>query len=284
MTLLGVLIALVLTRLAPPSPHPSTPLRQTLADYCTRVLAHLTAARWQGPWGVLAVTTPLLVIMGIVQVWLEGSIYGLPSLALGVAVLFYVLGPIDLDADAEDSLHALEDHDMAAAQRIVEPWADHSGQADMTHALLAASLDRLLAPLFWFAILGPLGALWYRLATTLPRLPETSADFRHAAQRLHAILDYIPARLTALSYALAGHFEDTLQAYRAGTSLTLDTDSADLLVRCGRAAASLPLTMDDATPAPSNQHTLAAALELTRRALKIWIAVIALITLAGWVS
>ncbi|MHB8620796.1 MAG: CobD/CbiB family cobalamin biosynthesis protein, partial [Chloroflexota bacterium] len=63
------------------------------------------------------------------------------------------------------------------------------------------SADSIVAPLFWYLLLGAPGALAYRFANTADAMVGYRGQYEHlgkASARLDDALSYIPARLTAL--------------------------------------------------------------------------------------
>lgn len=257
-----------------------------------------TLAFWDGPLGVIITLAVPLFAVGLVQQMLHGVLLSLPGLGFGVAVLLYCLGPRDLDTDAEAYNAALEEGDEVRAQRVASELLGYEAPADpwtrsraVTDAVLAQSNERIFAVLFWYVLLGPLGAALFRLAALLPdaRRPEDAegAGYIDTARRLHEILGWFPARLAALGYALSGSFEDAMQGMndqspeRRGQ---FDDANAGLLVSTGAGA----LRLDAEGPAPDEQSIEAhvamvkSALGLMWRTLMIWVGVLLLLSLAGW--
>ena len=91
----------------------------------------------------------------------------------------------------------------------------------------------VVAPLFWFALIGPFGSVLQRLASVLDlswdHRTERFAEFGWAAARLDDVVGWIPARLTAVSFAIMGSFEDAVHCWRYQVGLWSESKSGPLL-------------------------------------------------------
>lgn len=282
--------------------------RDWYARYHAWLERHLGArAFWDSPLGLLLVLGVPVVLLIVLQSLLAMVLFGLPVFLLSVAILFLSLGPANLLRQARDYLQ-LEEEDVAAATRLEQATqisASHSddieeANADVRDVILAQANDRLFGVLFWFMVLGPAGALFYRMAVEAHALssdssvgddtggdPEAGAltrgSFAEAAERLHGILAWIPARLLALAYALTGSFEDTLVAWRdevARNTASLYENTQAVLMAAGRGA----LRLESGQSGPQcGIDCVRAALRLIERSLVVWVVLLALMTLVGWV-
>ena len=172
---------------------------------------------------VLVIGLPVL-LTGLLQIALRHSLWGIPGFLFGLLLLFYCWGPRDLDLDvdaiveAPDSEHKRE----AAASLSPNPSAATSDDVALDgHALVEGvfngALRRWFGPLFWFLLLGPSGALLYRITALL------GADAAHAdapvvqredARWLLSVLDWPVAHLMTFALALAANFDAVFGAWR----------------------------------------------------------------------
>lgn len=203
-------------------------------------------------------------------------------------VFWFCLGPRDLHHQVEGYIDAAQAGDETRAASIAAdvlevapPVSSTERTQAVTQKVFKEANARQFGVLFWFGMLGPAGAVLYRCADLLKRSPTPgeSVEAGATAARLLGVLDWIPAHLTALGYALAGSFEDAvsdLKAYYNDCHLHFFQVSDDVLVFSGLGAVR-------ATAVEETGITrLKSALGLVRRTLIIWVAVYALITLFGF--
>lgn len=255
---------------------------------------------WRGRWGLVLVLAPPLLLVALAQWLLDGVVFGLPGLLFAVAVLFHAWGPGDLDRDVDAVIEAGTGDGRRAAAARLWPTARRDQAcvrpSALVDAVVDAALRRWFGVLLWFLVLGPVGALGYRLVAIVAadavaaRLPPAMVE---GARVVLAVLDWPAAQLMTLSLALVGDFEAVLAAWKeaSGAAPGLDTGFLHAAARAsvrsgvtdaaedGVAAASVP---EDDEPGPLPE--LRDAMGLVRRSLLLWLAVIALFVMAGWVS
>lgn len=242
----------------------------------------------------LQIGLPVLVC-GCVQYGLRGLLFGLASLAFSVFMLFYCWGPRDLERDAEAVAKAPDSgrRDAAAqALRAELPQAAVAFTAEaLVEAAFEAALKRWFGVLFWFALLGPAGALLYRLSQLLAFSPEFAGDKappqQGRAQQIALILDWAPAHLMALSLALASNFDavfKTWHDYHVAHNKGYFCLDLGFLAAIARASVDADVTAGDGYAQDTHSPLVALedAMVLVRRVLVVWVTVIALIVLAGW--
>ena len=135
-------------------------------------------------------------------------------LIVDTVIIFYCLAGTTLIREVREVFLALDrslDEGRQQVARIVgRETSQLSAQEVRTAALetLAENLsDGVIAPLFWFALLGTPGMLAYKMVNTLDSMigyrTERYKDFGCWAARIDDVANYIPARLTALLMVIA---------------------------------------------------------------------------------
>lgn len=293
MTLIGILLALVIERAL-------SHVREWREHAWYRRYVHWLAGSmkaewlWQTPFGLLLLLGAPLLLAALIQAGLDGGFLEVIGLLWAVLVLILCLGPRDLGEEVHSFIEASHRGDTEEMTRIADDLGvNHlNGKDDACRPLSTAVFiqghERLLAVLFWFFLLGPLGALLYRLtanlAGLLPKMDNSSDDLREAAARLHALLAWVPARITAGLYMLAGSTDDAI----AGWSRANQDDAADwsevtwrvlAMIGCG----AMQIEDGDNKKIELNaEDSLLEALGLVRRALFLALGILAAFTLGGW--
>lgn len=239
---------------------------------------------WKGYQAIALILIPILLLVGIIYYglgfWLFGS-----KFFLGLIIFIYCLGPEDLYHQTQAYLETEQaDHRRALeiAKRIVKaPIPEQPLQTDraVLTAILLQANDRIFAVIFWFVLLGPLGAVAYRIMVLLDRLAKNSGSpffsLTKTTKELRGIFDWIPARLTALCYAVVGNFSSTF-GYWLDSVFTGINHNRSLLAECGRMA----LKIEPATPIYPEQ--VRAGLVLVDRTLVAYLVAIGGVTLVTW--
>ena len=239
--------------------------------------------RANGVIQIAAVLSVPVLIIALIQYMLSGFLMELPYLIFAVLVFAYCLGPACLSSDIEYYLDArrLGDEDEAlhyagALTERAASTAPDQQTSDVTRAILYVANERIFAVIFWFVILGPAGAVLYRLTTNLSKQEDLNDSLNAVSILLQAVLTWVPTRMLAAGYALTGHFDGALQAYRSRPyESDLALENYDILVNTGLGALRDQETTDETS-------SIISARNLVMRSILIWIAVLALLTLGGW--
>ncbi len=216
-----------------------------------------------------------------------------------VLALYAALGLRSLAEHARPVAVALRGGDLMEARRRVgylvsrDPQAlDEAGVARAaTESVLENGSDAVFAALFWFAVAGAPGVVLYRLANTLDamwgyRTPRLNT-FGWAAARLDDALNFIPARLVALTYALLGRTRRALACWKAQAP-QWDSPNAGPVMAAGAGALGVSLggpaiyhgqwharpTLGEG-PAP-DAAAIERALRLVRNGVLLWLALVLL--------
>ncbi len=173
---------------------------------------------WQGWLGLAVAIAPIVAAFAWLSCFLNAVFFGIFGFCLGLAALFYGLGPRDLGEDLTELAHAFQPQRRVHAQRAFGIVAAHPlSTSALIEPVLAAALKRHFAPIFWFATFGSAGVIGYRLVQLMADSSELESLLPpgqvRAAARLEAALAWIPAQLMCLALALASDFDAALRAW-----------------------------------------------------------------------
>ena len=165
---------------------------------------------------VLLLLVPLIVVMQSLP-W---------HWTLDILLLYFAVGWKSLGVHAKRVQSALIANNLPDARHqvgmLVSRDTTQLEQGDIAKATIESVLengnDAVFATIFWFVVAGAPGAIAYRLVNTLDAMwgyrNARYQNFGWAAARLDDALNYIPARLTALSYAIVGQRQIALRCWK----------------------------------------------------------------------
>jgi len=280
-TFWSALLALAWDQFAPLF-RPSQPER-LFARFAVWVHDHFNAGtRAHGllAWAAAALAPALAV--GLVGLWLAELAWPF-GLAWSALVLYRCLGFRQVVDLARGLTAALSAADPArVGEKLADLGVDAGPDEPVRRAmarLFHLGLERLFGVLFWFVLLGPFGAVAYALTRLLAAHWRDDGDFHGAVAQIVPIMDWLPARLLALSFAIVGNFEEAMVAWR---SRAADDGLNEGVVRvAGLGALGLDRdALDLDRDAPGPEYVLGAA-NLLNRAVLLWLGVLGLLWLGG---
>ncbi len=295
LTLIAVVVALVLGHAAPA-------LAAGVRDFSWYrhwlhwLVTQFPSGFWRGRYGIVLALAPPLLLVALFQAALHKPLLGFAGLVFAIAMLFYCWGPRDLDLDVEAVVSAPDPQArIDAIGRLRTPGvAAPQGASMLVEAVFRNAQRRWFGVLFWFLVLGPVGALLYRLGTLASEddVAELPPDTSTGARALLSVLDWPVAQLMTLALALVGNFDTVVGTWKehGGASLRMDSD---FLAAAGRASVRTELAdeaLDDVDTGTSMATTtgelpeLRDAMSLVWRVLLSWLVVLALFVVAGWVG
>lgn len=241
--------------------------------------------------GTVGVPISAVAIVAYVPPWAAMPVHVLALyLAIGAKSLWQHVQPVETALAAGDL-----DHARALGARIVTRDLRDASPSEVARAAVESALengnDAVFAALFWFALCGAPGVIAYRLVNTLDAMwGYKTARYLHfgwAAARLDDLMNYVPARLTALTYALLGKTRTGLACWRAQAP-AWESPNAGPVMAAGAGALGLALggaaryhgQLEQRSPLGVGNAPRAAdigrALRLVFGGIAAWLAVLAL--------
>ncbi|MFZ6875159.1 adenosylcobinamide-phosphate synthase CbiB [Undibacterium sp. Di27W] len=186
-----------------------------LANAIERRLNTPTASRWTGALAWCQAVLPLIALSVIAILFAQHVSLWLTAI-LHIILLYFCLGLRSLHEHNAAIATALQDGDLPEARKrtsyIVSRDTEDADEAYLAKASVESVLengcDAVFATLFWFILLGGPGAVLYRLVNTLDAMwgyrSVRFLRFGCVAARMDDVMNWIPARLTACTYATLG--------------------------------------------------------------------------------
>lgn len=302
MTLIAILLVFLLEQL---KAAPAERLAHWARSWAEWVERHLNAGERSHArlaW-FLGVAGPAFLVA--ILSFLSERFSSLLSLMLAVLVLYGTLGFRQFSHFFTDIHLALRMGENERARTLLGAWRGRDLDAGDVAVITRLTIEEgivsayryVFAPLFWFLVLGPAGALLYRLAVIFAEHWRKSEAGHCAAfaQRALDILDWLPVRLAAITFAIVGDFEDALYCWRTQAAQWPDA-SFGILLAAGAGALGLRLGLPVVSGSeietrpelglgdvPDIEH-LQSAIGLVWRTVVLMFAVLLLMTLAAWLG
>lgn len=294
MLLATLLAALVAQYVFPPAGRQALPA--LYGRLCLSTSKRLNAGdRNSGLLAYFALMVVVLVPLAIVAM-LAASVHAVFLAALDAAVLYASLRFLQTTSQLDAIERSLREGDDAAASRRLAQWLGEAAPAEAPEATARLAAEHGLreahhgtfAIFFWYLVLpGPLGVVLYALTQRAARTWDLAVDpdereFGWFAGRAFDVLDWVPRRVTAFVFAIAGNFEDALYCWRSqaehwlrpGEGIVLASGAGALGVRLGepiRHGESVVERPALGTGEPAGEEALASLSGLLWRALVIWL-------------
>ena len=307
MSFLSLIAALFIEQVKPLNPRCT--LYRLFTRYVNLLGSHFNAGEQRQ--GVIAWCLAVLpwVIVSIAVYRLLSEIHVVFGWAWNVTVLYLTMGFRQFSHAFTEMVEALRIGELDKARQLLGEWrGEPATEYNATEIAKVAIEEGLIGVhrhvfgvIFWFLVLpGPSGAVLYRLAGLLEhrwgsRFDEEFGEFGQFARRAFYCIDWIPARLTAMGFAIAGDFEDAVHCWRTQATawmrpelgVVLASGAGALGVRLGETLhhhGTVSFRPELGLGDEADVNTMTSAVAMAWRALLIWLVVIGLTTVARWVG
>lgn len=252
-------------------------------SFLERRLAHYKY--WDGCAGLLVVIT--LPIAGLVSVllllnhwsWIAEAVFTL-------LVLVYCLAPAELDTRLGDYITAMDtdnaDDIAVLTESITINSAINAEDTDEQAIIKSAFIEshkRGFAVLFWFLLLGVVGAILYRMVDELDRrFSELHGGLPDSTHILLSILEWPSSRLYIIGLALAGNLVEAFSGWKKSERFSVDVNDR-VLIDAGYGA--LHYSPGSEISGREKYYWIDELKALINRTLIIWLAVLGIMTISG---
>jgi cobalamin biosynthesis protein CobD/CbiB len=297
------LVAALLLEQAWPLRHVN-PVYAGFMRYAAALERQLNAGQYyHGVIAWLLAVLPLAAVAAVVY-HLLAAVNPVLAWAWNIAVLYLTMGFRQFSHYFRYIAQALREGDLPRARDFLARWrgkpASELTASEITRLAIELALvgshRYVFGPVAWFLLLGPAGPVIYRVSAMLAEAWPVRGDadaeqFGLFAQRFFFWYDWMPARLTAASFAIVGNFEDAIYCWRTQTpSWTASADGVLVASGGGALGVRLGATVHQGgtvefrpelgTGEEADVDYMASATGLIWRALVLWLFLIFIVTVA----
>ncbi|GAA0200024.1 hypothetical protein GCM10009123_04230 [Kangiella japonica] len=236
--------------------------------------------KWYQGWVKDAVEAvlPALLAFVLFKFFDDGFVASFTVLALMVLILVHTFGPQLPSKQLEGYFRAVENGEKQAAYEYAMIFTGKESEneatmvKDVTESIFYKVESQYFSVAIWFVLLGPAGALLYRMLLWQQQENRLGA----LGKKLHYAMEWLAFRISALTYLLAGDMASGIEQGK-GQFFDLEVSGKDLLNTV--ATASMGLNVDDKnSPCAANR----CAISLSQRSGVILFALVAVASLLGW--
>ena len=306
MTFLALVAALLIEQVR--TRTESNPVCRTLRSWSGLLQRSLDGGHYQQ--GVIAwmavLALPIIFVAGV-SIYL-GRVAPPLALAWNVGILYFTMGFRQFGDELSETLDALRAGNTFAGKSRIDDLRGHHVEELSLQEIARLAIERGLAGahrnlfgvIAWFTVFGAPGAVFYRLSSMLREswavpspVPEAVGGvFSRTAFKW---IDWIPVRLTAVSFAIVGNFEDSIYCWRtqahtwrdANEGIVLAAGAGAIGVRLGSVvgvASSAGVRSELGTGDEADVLAMTGTIRLIWRALVLWLFLILLLTVANWLG
>ena len=318
MSFFAILLALVLEQARPLATD--NPIHRVVQAWTAWVARSLDAGvqhlAWV-TWGMTAVLPAVLALL--VHALVDWGVGWFAAVLWNVALLYVTLGFRQFSHHFTEIRDALDEGQEQKARELLAQWQQvQVGEIPRSEIVrhviefsVIAAHRHVFGVFFWYAVLsviglGPVGAVVYRLAEYVQRRWQreqgtdsgVSTVLAQVATQAWRLLDWLPARATALGFAIVGSFEDAMDGWRNHSQkfpqdndgVILAATAGAINVRLGGAGLGMATGSDEPDASASGSSTpgqpaqaghLASVVGLVWRSVIMWLVLVALLTMAN---
>ena len=318
MTLFSILFVLLIEQFRPL--RADNPIYAAIRVFATRIEHSFNAGRPEHGRMAWLVMISVLVAPTLLIYWLLALVGPLAQFVWSVLIVYLTMGFRHYSHYFTAIQVALNNGELSEARDLLAEWTGQDVRDLDSHDIARLSVENALITthrqvfgvFLWLLLpIGPAGAVIYRLAEYLARAwtePEhlRKESFGTFAKAAFDWIDWLPARLTAVAFAIVGNFEDSIYAWRNfarrwashTTGIILSAGGGAMGVRLGTPAEYAPAVpevditrYDSSSPEleilPGEEpsaRSLQSTVGLIWRALLLWILLLVLVSVANWLG